>query len=247
MNTQIHNSDDTTDEQIAGLLAGLKSVEAPADFHFRVRARIAQGQPRTRRVYWMVPAMPLAFATVLGTYFGWQVMSPTVTPSSPEIVQASESFVSPAPIASAPVITPTVAESRRSSEAALAGLPEPKPQAPVTQVKASPERKAQRQAESGSGGGSEDLAATAVKEIVAPTNTNSPKVASQISGRELLAKNGIVVGAGFVVRSGGSKLQAGDVIEAINGEPVSSTFGNLTTIQTLRVRRDGEIIRIDLK
>jgi len=50
------------DESVSKLLGGLKRVDAPNDFDFRVRARIAEGKPEDTTVSWRLAvryAVPL--------------------------------------------------------------------------------------------------------------------------------------------------------------------------------------------
>src|SRR5437870_4831992 len=63
------------DEKIVGLLAALSRVEAPNDFDFRVRARIAAGRPADTIAFRLPLAVrygvPLALLIAVGTYFGF--------------------------------------------------------------------------------------------------------------------------------------------------------------------------------
>src|SRR5580765_4061428 len=62
-------------EPVSKLLGGLKRVEAPNNFDFRVKARIADGKPADRATSWLPAtiryAMPLALLLVVGGYFAF--------------------------------------------------------------------------------------------------------------------------------------------------------------------------------
>ena len=64
---------DSDEAQISGLLASLKRVEAPGDFGFRVRARIASAKPASGRGSWLpasvAVAAPLGLVLAVGGYF----------------------------------------------------------------------------------------------------------------------------------------------------------------------------------
>jgi hypothetical protein len=100
------------DERVAGLLSAMKRVEAPKDFDFKVRARIAAGRPATQPSLGIPVAVryavPLVLLVLIGAYFGFnafyankQVNVPAVAESAPPVA---------APVAESPsnnIIVPT--------------------------------------------------------------------------------------------------------------------------------------------
>src|SRR5882757_9958101 len=63
------------DEPVSKLLGGLKRVEAPNDFDFRVKARIAAGKPADRSASWLPAsvryAVPLVLLVLVGGYIAF--------------------------------------------------------------------------------------------------------------------------------------------------------------------------------
>src|SRR5258706_9316882 len=63
------------DEPLSKLLGALKHVEAPNDFDFRVKARIADGKPVERSASWLPAsiryAVPLVLLLLVGGYFAF--------------------------------------------------------------------------------------------------------------------------------------------------------------------------------
>jgi len=79
---------DAGEEKIAGLLGNLPSVNAPSDFDFRVRARIANGSPKLRPswTYRLAQvAVPAVLLVGVGGYFGTGMFR---QPSAPQTIQA---------------------------------------------------------------------------------------------------------------------------------------------------------------
>src|SRR6266700_1296597 len=63
------------DEPVSKLLGGLKRVEAPGDFDFGVKARIAKGKPRDGSTSWVLLTVRYTVSLVLlvfvGAYFAF--------------------------------------------------------------------------------------------------------------------------------------------------------------------------------
>ena len=91
---------------VSKLLGSLKRVEAPGDFDFHVKARIAKGRPADRNAAlmpaWVRYAVPLVLLMFAGGYFGFRALySPVanVQPTTPmaEVQQSSTMPVSEMP------------------------------------------------------------------------------------------------------------------------------------------------------
>jgi len=94
-----------TDEQVADLLSKLKRVDAPQDFDFRVRARIAGRRSEAKAPHrtWLPAtlrvAVPLALLVAVGGYFGFNSLYPTsVDMRAPSIAETKPVSVSAPPI-----------------------------------------------------------------------------------------------------------------------------------------------------
>jgi membrane-associated protease RseP (regulator of RpoE activity) len=257
------------DEQVSRLLSGLNRVQAPADFEFRVRAGIASRNADGRRSWW-IPitaglAAPLVLAVAGAAYFGFIPLPGQQTAEVPLVAEAG-------PMPFAPAADPS---SASQPGAALPAAPivendEPRPVNANDRVIAAemPRRSVNtNRTVTVTGGGSFDEALSEGKKLFPrgispgrelPANVVAPDGEGQIRARDILTMMGIsasFTAAGCTVSSvaasnlaGRAGIKAGDVIEAINGQPVSenTSFGNKFTGKSLRVRRDGKVIEIGL-
>ncbi len=75
MNNKDLNTNERESDSISQLLGSLRRVEAPNDFDFRVRSRIAKGRPVDGKANWLPVAvryaMPLVLLVLIGGYFGF--------------------------------------------------------------------------------------------------------------------------------------------------------------------------------
>lgn len=254
---------DAGEEKVAALLGSLKRVDAPADFDFRIRARIAQGRPAEARSSWFPTfarvAAPAVMLAAVGGYFGYNVLydagtvnvpvvadSGTVTPA-PVIVPTTNEVV-PAPVATTDV---AVAKPPVSTEETFAAAP--KKDSPTTAVK-KPETPE---------GGSVDMALRETNTLstrpgnVVNTGNSSPVIpTSTLSVREVFSAMGIRASfsaTGWRVSSASGRaaaagLKTGDIIETVNGRAVgaNTVFDEKFSGSTLRVKRDGATIQISL-
>jgi len=71
-------------EPIANLLRDLKRVEAPKDFDFKVKARIAKGVTPTRTgvPLWVKAATPVGLLVAIGGYLGMTSLQTRMRPTS---------------------------------------------------------------------------------------------------------------------------------------------------------------------
>lgn len=245
---------DIENEPISRLLGGLKRVEAPKDFDFRVKARIANGRPVEKTTSWLPAsvryAVPLVLLVLIGGYFGLSSFYSTDGVNVPVVagVPARDAAPVVAPPPNDDVVMPTndiVAERIDAQPPASVNKIAPKqPEKTVSTRKSKVERP---------GGGSYDTAST-VPVTLSPTgieqNSNLPQVPQtpvkkvQLSAKDFLTSIGITAsfpGSGGRIQSVGGAaaiagVKAGDVIESVNVQSGS-----------IRVRRDGKSILIGLK
>lgn len=249
---------DAGEEKVAAVLGSLKRVDAPADFDFRVRARIAQGRPAEARTSWFPAfarvAAPAVMLAAVGGYFGYNALYDTGTVNVP--VVADSGPVAPAPlvvpisneIAPAPAATTEVAVKLPvNTDETLASAP--KKDTTTTAVK-KPEMPE---------GGSVDMALRETNRPgnVVNTGNSSPVVpTSTLSVREVFSAMGIRASfsaTGWRVSSSSGRaaaagLKTGDIIETVNGRAVgaNTVFDEKFSGTTLRVKRDGATIQISL-
>lgn len=251
------------EEKIAGLLSELKRVEAPKDFEFHVRSRIARGLPGEPGKAAWIPvlkyAMPLALFLMVGAAVLWN--SSMLLPTTPEMVQqpvengtevsASQPVTQEVPQPAPPSdLQPTTAPAGNGqtvpaeqppqvADRARADEPPRRSSAVVRDTPPIPSESSTDRAVRGS-----------EQPIVKPgtdgANTNTTRepsgpVRKAVGIRETLQSIGIAVDGNLTVVSvtpggfgNGIGVKPGDRIEAIDGRPVNA--GSVFTQGTLRVR-----------
>lgn len=227
-------NEDINEEFIVTALRTLPRVEPPADFDFKVRARIAQGKPATRRGSWLPTwaygVAPAALAVLIGGYF-FSTGSPSA-PTAPAVATVQPQAFAPTPEVTAPAASAPETVARvegPNAEPVLrpdAGL--------IRKVAPAVKRNAERPA-----GGSFDRAVRG-SETITLSGSNSNKVVNTVvnkpAGGSLPAMGIRVAGStvssvlpGSLAASAGVKV--GDVIETISGN-------------VLTIRRDGKTMTI---
>ena len=234
-------------EPVSRLLGELKHVEAPSDFDFRVRARIAAGRPveksGLRIPVWLAYGAPLALVLAVGGYIGINSFY-SVNDASLPVVAVNENPNTAPPIP-APSVEVAVAPPNTKQDAQfVARQPDVVSNNAVVAVK-KPVVK-----DTSTGGGSIDLASREGRRF---------HRAAQIPAKtvlDLIGARGGFEADGWRVRSTEpnslaerSQIVAGDVIEAVNGQAVSekTTLRSNTPLRTLRIRRDGKSVDLVIK
>ena len=249
-------------DPVRSLLGGLKRVEAPGDFDFRVKARIASGRPADRSASWL-PALaklsvPLAVLLLIGGFFGYNALYPTNNVAVAPVVETQSVLPVPDRKPVEPVAAPSnevVAKVNETKPAVTDEIIAAKP----TEKRIVPAVPSNRQP----GGGSVDRASRISTSITPkdpdPNGTNLPKDMNRsagVSARDVLSRIGVGVDPSGKVGSvkansvaDRSGLKAGDVVEAIDGQGLTqtTTLENKSTVKSVRVRRGGTTVQIDLK
>lgn len=240
------------ERRVAELIGTLKSVDAPGDFDMRVRSRIAINREATVSPSWRPLVAGLAAAVVIGGgYLGYR----STQPAPVSITAESKSPANPAPIISGPAIEPAprvTAESPAQTAETVASQKPPSgpktPKPPSTGGSIDQALKDTQKFEpSGAGravGGSSDVRSMGTGEI------------SVNSVFSILGVDATWEGSGWRVSSVRShsvadraSLKAGDVVEAIDGRPLTATsrFVGRFDGKSLRVRRDGATLDLALR
>ena len=252
MNREVQNEQEMLDKDeqvVCRLVAGLKSVEAPANLSPRVMAKIAEGRPQ-RRALFGVPvfayAVPALFVVLVATFFVFKLRQPTADQPGPETVAANVSS------------TPSRSEDPLPENRSAARPVPVDPEVAKVNEKPSPKVKVQRK------GGSFDVPETTdpnrrgsydagqgQTQLPPPEGVN-PKasiipVKSMLDGAGMSVEfeNGWQVKSvtenGMAQKSG---IKIGDVITALDGRSIdsASVYRGTASFQTMTVRRGGTLI-----
>ena len=251
------------DESVSRLLSAMKRVEAPNDFDFRVRARIAAGRPAERLAFGMPMAIryaiPLVLVVLIGAYFGLNAFYPDKYADVPAVAEAPLSVAPPigAPSNNA-VVSPV---NPATDERAVVR----KPDVAVNSIGDTPVKKIRKADRPGgasyveSGRQERKLYPRGFDPNARPTNTKAMERTVQIPTKDVLnlfGVNGTFGKSGWKVESvttdtlaARSGVKAGDVIEAINDQPLKEkmSFKGKFNGKTLRVKRGSVTMQIVLK
>jgi len=265
MRNEEQNNIKFENEPVSQLLAGLKRVEAPGDFDFRVKARIAAGRPADKSRSWFPSvarlAVPLGLLLSVGGYLSYNSI---YQPDNVAMAPVAENKIIEAPIVSDVQLNEPVSLPARNEN------PERAESKPITDINSAvPVRRNEKRIVSSApsnrrpGGGSIDLASRKARVVLPKGIDPNGKVIprgfernSGVSAKDILSFMGVDADSTWKVGSvkqnsmaERSGLKAGDVIEAINNQNLNekSVFGNKFNGKNMRVSRDGKSMQIELK
>ena len=239
------------ERRIAELIGTLRHVEAPGDFDTHVRARIAARRDKKPSISWrpvlagVVAAAMLAFVGYLGVRsFAPNAPEPNVSQTTatkqPSSVQNQHSIVAPTPAPSVSQAPQTVASDKRPTTNKL--LPPAQQGGSIDEASKDAHRPfakeyvpSQHRPGDNSGLGTAEIPVTMVLEAIGVRATW--KGGWQVNSVE--PKN----------VAGRSGVRPGDIIDAINGQPLSETtsFKGSFSGKSIRIRRDGAVLDLAFK
>lgn len=261
------NEELNTDEKaIAELLGALPRVLTPNDFDFRVKARIAAGEPSKKAWTWFPTAarlaLPLLILVAIGGYFAFQTIKPTAREvgSIPEV--KTENTVQG-------IMIPSNSTGVLPESGGIAGRIPAKPQEiePKFTIPGSNAVIASANIER-PGGGSFDSGVKPSRMIYPPGINPNAKIPmrpkdfdnpGQILAKDVLTQFGVNVvysEIGWKVESVKTNspaqragIKAGDVVEAMNDQPVSekTSFSGRFSGRNMRLKRKGQTVDINLQ
>ena len=258
MRNEDQKSMEFENERVSNLLGSLTRVEAPGDFDFHVRSRIAKGRPVDRKAVllpgWVRFAVPLVLLLFVGGYFGFRAIYSPITLTDQPIAAVPATNIQPDVQTSTQVTEPltnTMLAVQRDEK-----LPEANAKTKV----ASPDKLVARTGSSNKnfGGGSFDATRLIskpkvlkkLKDLENPGSIPAKDMLMQLGVEAAYSNSSWKVGGvkqnSMAERSG---LKAGDVIEAINEQDLTekTSFGSPFNGKSIRVRRDGKSVQIELK
>ena len=257
---------DGDERKVAALLGSLKRVEAPGNFYFGVRARIAAGAPSERSsIFRFVKiAAPLTLVLLVGAFvlfFGSIPKSdtPSVVESGPVVDQPRQTPRDPAP----PVIVeetpgdrvsgPNVAESGPTER--FGGdqiVPAERDVAHRSNSNSDKRKGRTSSSDVPMRGGSFDQTKN-IRKVISPTGIGGDTAVEEVFG--MLGIQADFVNNGWKVRAAKqgsiaerSGFQPGDVIESIDGLAVTdkTSFKGGFNGKAFGIRRDGKPMEIKL-
>ncbi len=246
------NGLDIENGEIAALLRTLPRVEAPGDFDFGVKGKIAsaKSKPSTSFLPFLKVAAPLSLLLLVAAFVLFYGILPgdtavgTVAEIPAPIDQQTASKAEPATEQqrATPVSTPQV-DDRSTKRVAVAIPNQTKRAVPVRQSNR-PQPNSVRE------GGSIDSALRPARIIPAPADVPVREILEKIGMKAEFVDGGWKVrsttGNSIAERSG---VRSDDVIEAIDGRPLTEATALKGGVEgkSLNVRRDGKQVKLDLK
>ena len=257
-------ADDADGSEVTALLNALPRVQAPDNFEFGVRAKIARrGQTTSGLTPFLKLAAPFGLVLLIGVIVLFYGLRPSDTDVAviPAPARTESNFVPPpTEVKTAPASEVSVPQTAQRNEPA----PVPERASAATDTRG-PVRKSNNPAGPSTGGGSFDISLGSAKAKLPPGfDSASPRTSSIDSNtassgspvREALEILGVIANfanAGWRVGSvtansmaARGKVMAGDVILAIDGQQLKSDSTIKGGISTLTVRRDGKTLSLKL-
>ena len=260
--TQTSHNGPVDDDPICHLLYGLKRVDAPGDFEFRVKAGIAERRANSGRYSWLPSGLKIAVpAALLLTVGGYVGIGSLYDPAGGQATVSQALPVEAAPAGEIPaaIQRPVEPDLAINANQFVALNASPKPTEAVNRLAANAleKRIPSRTMTNGSGSYDEAIRESQLIPLVKTNpNGNTPN-AGKVSVSGVFQTMGISATAstaGWIVGSVSGRAQQagvrpGDVIEAVNGQPLGSgtSFNSPFRASTLRIRRNGKAIQISLR
>ncbi|CAN5231702.1 hypothetical protein BH20ACI2_BH20ACI2_00230 [soil metagenome] len=253
---------DLGEEKISQLLSSLPRVEAPGDFGFRVKARIADGRPAQSSATWLPTAVkaavPLGLAVFVGGYFA---LTSFYIPNDPVAPLAAVENARPEPVSireqpivaqtQPPVVINDVSDGTQGPSVYRERETTVKTSAlkrPVNRKTATDNRDSGSYVEAASDARNPSPAADpASKPEAVVKGTPAGEILTRIGVNALFGESGwkaeSVSPNTAAARAG---VKAGDVIEAVDDQELTDlgSVGKPVTGKKLRVNREGKSVEI---
>lgn len=258
----------TDDAKVREMLSGMKRVEAPKNFAFGVQARIANAKPEDFRANSWLPvlryAAPLALVLVVTAAFVINGLYSVNETSVPVVAEGQEAQppMDPSPVTPGSEVAVRVPDpiggSTANSNTDTNDLASNPRRSPLERRTRDPRDAGAGSITSGQGSRSPVIDLDPRVNPLPGANRTGFESRGEINIRRVLEIVGIDADSsdqGWKVKSvvtnsvsERSGVKAGDLIEAINGLPVTdgTRFSGSFNGKNLRVKRDGKTVQIDL-
>ena len=255
---------DSDEQKISQMLGGLKRVEAPKDFDFHLKSRIAKGRPEEVRPASLLPilkyALPLALVLLVSA--GILLRSSYSTIDTPTVAEANTTqpslptnVVGPAdPVNSVSVPGTVPGNERRPSiggTSDVASSPKEPSGGTSKDFTSRPDRPLLLPPE----GRSTDRAIRGAEPALKPRGTGQKKYSAR-EGLELLGIDANFENGKWTVKAvkpnmAGDQVgvKQGDRVLALDGKPIDekTEFDGGVSVKTITVSRDGKTLELDSK
>lgn len=262
------------ERKIREMCLSLKKMDAPPDFDFKLRARLADAEPVARRprfgfaFRYALPALGLILALGLLAYTGGFLSSN----NNAMVAGGSDAPPTAAVTPAAAVTDPATPQKSEPPNDTIAVLPAPQISPKVRAIeiaggKLNEKKRVFRDEDRNPGGGSKDLSLTSVSPkqpnfnapIEIPKNPRNNERANALSVKEAFSILGIsaafengkwtvnsVTANGVGANSG---IREKDIVEAIDDQPLAGETISLknASVKTVTVTRDGARTQITLR
>lgn len=256
-----------SDKKLCQMLGSLEKVEAPKDFEFHLKARIANASPKAyqpgfaRRYAYVMSVSTLAVALIVvgfyGNFSGTTDLSNTNTGSNnafqPQPEQTQQAVVEPQPESTAPVVNTPVSQPK---ESVLAGSPKNEERRPEPVNTNQGAKRSQDRALSSANVLTPEGIKPDDKPFVSPRNLDKnedfeTREVFRTLGVETVLEKGVLKIKNVQPNSPAAKsgLKADDVIDTLDGKKVSgrSIRGTKIEVKKVGVKRGAETVEIDLQ
>ena len=256
---------DQEQSDVAALLGALPRVEAPKNFEFGVKARIAKGSPsRGISIPFFKVAAPLGLVFAVagfGIFYGTlpaadesRTAQAPVTAESPAVAAARSQTALPPPVNN--VVSDVVSPSAAPPERAAVRPRRTSPVRPAVNTRPI-ERSVGGSVDSSLGSANTILPRGLDSANPRSLNSNANSAGAQIPVRDIFEMLGIdaeFADTGWKVRSlmvnslaSRANVRLGDIVEAIDGNKLKGNVTPRGSVTVLTVLRDGKSIDLNLK
>lgn len=241
-----NNLQETEHIEVGRLIGTLGRVQAPKDFDFHVRARIAKGRPAEKRASWLPAsvryAAPLALLLGVGGYVGFTTMYSPEQANVTNVVVPADTVAQPVIAAVDPTVNPTVVNPVPSDQALADVKPLDSGNKILKTFQKTPSMANSKTDKPD--GGSYDIGGSGERTIIQPdVDDNEPVSPSRkviVPTNQFLSSAGVNSSGGKIISVSGAAasagLKAGDQIVSVSVQS-----------GTIRVNRDGKTITVTIK